>query len=111
MYWTEEITLMKDTPGKERGITTHKYTPACTVYGEKQSVKWSEFFAAEAAGTTLSAVFIIHADEYHGERVVQWNENLYSVQRAYKRGNKVELTVSDMAQPKGNHHENESGLE
>lgn len=101
MYWTEQIVLMQDTPEKVQGVTVHKYTPLSTVYGEKKAVKWSEFFAAEAAGTTLSAVFSIHADEYHGEKVVQWEGNLYSVQRAYKTGDKVELSVSDLPQTKG----------
>lgn len=101
MYWMEQITLLKDEPKKEQGVLTHNYIPVRTVYGEQKSVKWGEFFAAESAGTTLSAVFILHADEYTGERVVEWNGKRYSVQRAYLTGDKVELTCSDLAQPKG----------
>lgn len=78
-------------------------TPMCStkVYGERKSVGWREFFAAEAAGTTLSAVFVLHADEYNGERVLLWKGSLYSVQRAYETGSTVELTVSDLPQTKG----------
>nr|DAN13481.1 MAG TPA: head closure knob [Caudoviricetes sp.]DAR26534.1 MAG TPA: head closure knob [Caudoviricetes sp.] len=101
MYWTEQITLLRDTPKKVQGVLEHHYTQVRTVYGERRSVKWAEFFAAEAAGTTLTAVFVLHADEYSGERVIEWNGNRYSVQRAYETGSTVELTVSDLAQPKG----------
>lgn len=101
MYWTEQITLLRDTPKKVQGVLEHHYTQVRTVYGERRSVKWAEFFAAEAAGTTLTAVFVLHADEYSGERVIEWNGNLYSVQRAYETGSTVELTVSDLAQLKG----------
>ena len=101
LYLSGQNVLMEGYPEKEKGVSVHKYTPLSTVYGEKKAVKWSEFFAAEAAGTTLSAVFSIHADEYHGEKVVQWEGNLYSVQRAYKTGDKVELSVSDLPQTKG----------
>ena len=83
MYWSEQITLMKDEPEKVQGVLTHNYSEVRTVYGERKSVKWGEFFAAEAAGTTLTAVFVLHADEYCGERVISWNGNLYSVQRAF----------------------------
>ena len=89
------------TPRKRCRVLEHHYTQVRTVYGERRSVKWAEFFAAEAAGTTLTAVFVLHADEYSGERVIEWNGNRYSVQRAYETGSTVELTVSDLAQPKG----------
>ena len=101
MYWSEQITLMKDEPEKVQGVLTHNYSAVRTVYGERKSVKWGEFFAAEAAGTTLTAVFVLYADEYCGERVISWNGNLYSVQRAFEPGDKVELTVSDLPQTKG----------
>ncbi len=101
MYWTEQITLLRDTPKKVQGVLEHHYTQVRTVYGERRSVKWAEFFAAEAAGTTLTAVFVLHADEYSGERVIEWNGNRYSVQRAYETGSTVELTVSDLPQTKG----------
>lgn len=101
MYWTEQITLFRDEPKKVQGVLMHDYKPVRTVFGEQKSVKWGEFFAAESAGTSLSAVFILHADEYDGERVVEWNGKRYSVQRAYLTGDKVELTCSDLAQPKG----------
>lgn len=101
MYWTEEITLMQDEPEKKQGVLVHSYTPVRKVYGERKSVGWREFFAAEAAGTTLSAVFVLHADEYNGERVLLWKGSLYSVQRAYETGSTVELTVSDLPQTKG----------
>lgn len=91
MYWTEEITLMQDKPEKKQGVLVHSYTPVCKVYGERKSVGWREFFAAEAAGTTLSAVFVLNADEYNGERVLLWKGSLYSVQRAYETGSTVEL--------------------
>ena len=101
LYRAEQTTRWRDTPKKGQGVLEHHYTQVRTVYGERRSVKWAEFFAAEAAGTTLTAVFVLHADEYSGERVIEWNGNRYSVQRAYETGSTVELTVSDLAQPKG----------
>ena len=101
MYWTEQITLLRDTPKKVQGVLEHHYTQVRPVSREPSSVKGAELFAAEAAGTTLTAVFVLHADEYSGERVIEWNGNRYSVQRAYETGSTVELTVSDLAQPKG----------
>lgn len=39
MYWSEQITLMKDEPEKVQGVLTHNYSAVRTVYGERKSVK------------------------------------------------------------------------
>ena len=48
MDCTVEITLLRDAPKKVQGVTVHSYAPTRTVWADKKSVKWGEFFAASA---------------------------------------------------------------
>ena len=95
MDCTVEITLLRDAPKKVQGVTVHSYAPTRTVWADKKSVKWGEFFAASGLGKTLTAVFEVYADEYSGESVLRWDGKLYNVERTYEKGEKVELTCSD----------------
>nr|DAH94137.1 MAG TPA: head closure knob [Caudoviricetes sp.] len=98
MFWADEITLMRDMPKKVHGVQEHHYTASRKIFGEKKSVKWAEFFAAAGTGLTLTAIFVVRAEEYSGESVLEWNGRRYAVQRAYETGETVELTCSDLSQ-------------
>lgn len=98
MFWADEIVLMCDVPEKVHGVQEHHYKVSRKVLGEKKSVKWAEFFAAAGTGLTLTAVFIVRAEEYGGEPVLEWSGRRYAVQRAYETGETVELTCSDLSQ-------------
>jgi SPP1 family predicted phage head-tail adaptor len=59
-----------------------------------KSVGRSEFYDAAASGLRPELVFVIHAYEYSGERVVKFQGVRYNVIRTYQTGTEeIELTV------------------
>lgn len=66
-----------------------------TVYAEKQSVKRSEFYAANSSGARADIVFVVNADEYANEMTVKYGATYYKVVRAWQKGlGRVELTCA-----------------
>ena len=59
-----------------------------------KSVGRAEFYDAAASGLRPELVFVIHAYEYGGERVVKFEGVRYNVIRTYQTGTEeIELTV------------------
>lgn len=76
------------------------------VFAERKSATRAEFYAASAAGISISHVFRMHAAEYEGETVVKYDGRRYAVVRAYQPSVYfVELSVSDESVPQGNRPE------
>lgn len=65
-----------------------------TVYAEKESVKRSEYYAANASGFRADIVFVINEDEYNNEMLVKYESVYYKVVRAYTKRGRVELTCA-----------------
>lgn len=73
------------------------------VFAERMSVTRSEFYAATAAGISISHIFRMHAPEYEGETIVKYEGRRYAVVRTYQPDLYfVELSVSDESVPQGN---------
>ncbi len=61
----------------------------CTV----RSVGYSEFYAARSAGIEPSVVFVLAlAEDYAGEKIVEWNGGRYRVVRTWMQGDGIEIT-------------------
>lgn len=71
-------------------------TPTATqrmVFADVLSVGMREFFEAQAAGIEPEIKFgLSDYSEYHGERIVLWNDVRYRVVRTYVSDYKIELT-------------------
>lgn len=59
------------------------------VYASRNPIAQSEFFATRTAGIRAEYVFSISALDYAGEKVIEWNDELYSVYRTYENRNEL----------------------
>jgi SPP1 family predicted phage head-tail adaptor len=65
------------------------------VFADVQSVKRSEYYAADAAGQSVDIVFIVNSDEYNGQKEAVHNGTTYTIVRSYQTGQgRTELTCA-----------------
>ena len=105
MRWGDQITLIAVTPPTDDSTNKHGFPvsdpeTATTVFADKKSVGYSEFYKASQAGYTAEIKFDVRSFEYSGERIVEYpigSGTRYRVLRTYVHGNGVftELTLVD----------------
>ena len=82
-------TIVEDEIGNQRPVET-RTTILCSV----KSAGRNDFYSGAAAGLRPEYVFTIHAYEYGGERVVEFDGVRYRVIRTYQTGTEeIELTA------------------
>lgn len=101
MVRADAISLVSETPGAH-GIfdpPTEKETQVfCTV----QSVGFREFYEAKSAGLEPDIVFnLINAEDYSGEKIVQWKDVRYRVIRTYLNGMGIDITCEKITNDRG----------
>lgn len=95
----EVISLISETETKDKfGVT--QLTPTSTdIFAKVDTVGAKEFF--NAGNTGIKPVFKfseVKPDEYHGEQIIEYNGNRYSVYRTYRaREDALELYVERKA--------------
>lgn len=99
MYFSDRITLrhvLVDTDDDGYKIETYQDTE---VWADKKSVTRSEFYAANANGINIAAVFVVHSEDYQNQTdIIELDGKRYEVIRAYQKGiGSVELMCSDKA--------------
>lgn len=103
MRWSEQITLIALTDPEERtnehGFPVKQEETATTVFADKKSVGYSEFYKAEMAGHAVEMKFDIRAFEYSGETIAEYpvsSGKRYRILRTYvhEEGELIELTLS-----------------
>ena len=105
MRWSEELTLIATNAPEERtdaqGFTSPSVEKAVTVYANKKSVGYNEFYKADQSGQYVRFKFDVHTEEYTGQRLAEYEGKRYYVLRTYEQGNGdiTELTLSDL--PRG----------
>ena len=92
MVRADVIALVSESPGAH-GVfdppSEMKNEVPCT----KRSVGYNEFYAARSAGIELSVVFVLAlAEDYAGEKIVEWNGVRYRVVRTWMQGDGIEIT-------------------
>ena len=106
MRWSERITLiaLKEPNEAERtnehGFPVEREETATTVFADKKSVGYSEFYKAEMAGHTVEMKFDVRAFEYSGETIAEYpvsSGKRYRILRTYlhSEGEMIELTLAD----------------
>ena len=106
MRWSEQITLiaLKEPNEAERtnehGFPVEREETATTVFADKKSVGYSEFYKAEMAGHTAEMKFDVRAFEYSGETIAEYpvsSGKRYRILRTYlhSEGEMIELTLAD----------------
>lgn len=107
MLWNDEITLITLTPPAEavdeHGFHNPHTETRKTVYANKKSVGYSEFYKAKQAGYSTELKFDIHTEEYEGQTMTEYDGKRYKVLRTFvsKNGETTELTLSDLTERGG----------
>ena len=103
MGWRDQITLIALAETSERtnehGFPITKPETATTVFADKKSVGYSEFYKAEMAGHVAEIKFDVYAMEYNGETIAEYpvsSGKRYRILRTYSHndGELIELTLS-----------------
>ena len=106
MRWSEQITLIAldepkpDARTNEHGFPVERAETARTVFADKKSVGYAEFYKAEMAGHSLELKFDIRAFEYNGETIAEYpvsSGKRHRILRTYlhENGELIELTLAD----------------
>ena len=104
MRWSDELTLWhEERPNTDSGgFTVRKKGQPVTLYANKKSVGFNEFFTALQAGYMEQMKFDIFTAEYSGQTLAEYENKLYRVLRVYidpkTAGEYTELTLSDLAE-------------
>ena len=104
MRWGEQITLValsEPSPRtNEHGFPVARTETATTVFADKKSVGFSEFYKAQQAGYTTELKFDVHSFEYEEQQIVEYpvsSGKRYRILRTYlhSEGEMIELTLAD----------------
>jgi len=102
LRWSDELTLIHRTTELDGGgFSVQKEGAAVTVYANKKSVGYNEFFQAKQAGYTERLKFDVFVAEYSGETLAEYEGKRYEILRTYnseKTPDLLELTLSDIKQ-------------
>ena len=110
MRWSEQITLIAlsdNTPRTdENGFPLPHAEEKTTIFADKKSVGYSEFYKAAQAGYSAELKFDVHSFEYTGQQTVEYpagSGKRYRVLRTYLRGNGefTELTLVNLPEAEG----------
>lgn len=102
MRWSEQITLIALSEPSERvnehGFPNDQTETATTIFANKKSVGYSEFYKAAQAGYTAEMKFDVYSQEYEGQEIAEFEGKRYRVLRTYvdKNGEFTELTLVDL---------------
>lgn len=87
MYFSDRIKLRTWENGVDSaGFEVPGTLTAREVWADAQSVKRSEFYAAQNAGVRVDVVFAVRVEDYAGEVEVEHAGVIYDVVRSYKKG-------------------------
>ena len=105
MKWNEQIRLYKLTEAEERtnehGFPVPLGEAGTTVFANKKSVGFSEFYKASQAGYAAELKFDVYSAEYDGQQVVEYpvsSNTRFRVIRSYvhSNGEFTELTLGNL---------------
>ena len=98
MEWLDELTLIAETTAENRvnknGFAVKPEESTRTVFCNKKSVGYSEYFKSQQTGKLVEAKYEVHKADYGGEDVVEVNGRRYFVLKTYDTGtDTIELMV------------------
>ena len=86
------LTLIRVTcDNDEYGVPIQRDVDKAEVFCRVKSVGRQEFYAVGQGGTKPALKFIVCADEYDGQQIVEYNGDRYAIYRTYQTGETVEL--------------------
>lgn len=101
--WADEIKLIAIEEPEERvgssGFTNELKEASNTVFCNKKSIGYAEYFKSQLAGFVLSLKVEVHVVDYEGQKLAEFESVRYSVLKTYNvDDDTVELTLSDLRQ-------------
>ena len=99
--WLDELTLIAETTAENRvnknGFAVKPEESPRTVFCNKKSIGYSEYFKSQQTGKLVEAKYEVHKADYGGEDVVEVNGRRYFVLKTYDTGtDTIELTLTDL---------------
>lgn len=99
--WADEITLISQQPPDERvnagGFENEPQESARTVFCNKKSVGYSEYFKSQQTGKVVEAKCEVHKADYEGEDTVEMDGRRFFVLKTYDiDDDTIELTLTDL---------------
>lgn len=94
--------LCRETISQDEALNEVKtYEGRKVLVRRTRSVTRSEFYQAAAQGLQPSAVLVVFFADYHGEKVVRWGGENYTITRTYQRpdSDDLELTIERRLEP------------
>ncbi|WP_297634763.1 phage head closure protein [uncultured Clostridium sp.] len=77
------------------GDPIKKINYSSEVFCEEKSIKYNEFYQAQAQGFKPEIILILWLDDYNNEKYLKYEDVEYTVFRKYKIGKeKIELTLT-----------------
>lgn len=102
--WCDVAVLIKAIPPEEEtnagGFPNPATEQSRSVFCNKKSVGYSEFYKASQAGYKAELKIDLHTQDYEGETLVEIEGKRYKVLRTYdsKGGEFTELTLTDLSE-------------
>lgn len=102
--WSDVITLIKTVPPteatNENGFAQEPTEQSRSVFCNKKSVGYSEFYRSQQAGYKAELKVDIYLQDYQKEALVEFEGLRYKVLRTYesRNGEFIELTLSDLSE-------------
>ena len=100
--WVDELTLIKETEGERRvnknGFAEQPEESRRTVFANKKSVGYSEYFKSQQTGKVVEAKYEVHKADYEGEDTVEdAGRKRFFVLKTYDiDDDTIELTLTDL---------------
>ncbi|MDO4292163.1 MAG: hypothetical protein Q4C65_02920 [Eubacteriales bacterium] len=99
--WVDEITLISQQPPDERvndnGFENAAQESCRTVFCNKKSVGYSEYFKSQQTGKVVEEKYEVHKADYEGEDTVELDGRRFFVLKTYDiDDDTIELTLTDL---------------
>lgn len=100
--WVDELTFIKKTEGESRvnknGFAEQPEESRRTIFANKKSVGYSEYFKSQQTGKVVEAKYDVHKADYEGEDTVEdMDGKRFFVLKTYDiDDDTIELTLTDL---------------
>lgn len=100
-YWADEITLIGEKEGEPRvnnnGFPEAKEKNNRTVFCNKKSVGYSEYFKSQQTGKVVEGKYEVHKVDYEGEDTAEIDGQRFFILKTYDTDDDtIELTLTDL---------------
>lgn len=99
--WVDELTFIKETEGESRvnknGFAEQPEESRRTIFANKKSVGYSEYFKSQQTGKVVEAKIDVHRADYEGEDTAELDGRRFFILKTYDIvDDTIELTLTDL---------------